>query len=168
VAGFAAALLVMSLWFAATLIFDWRFHYSIRSLLVLALVVAIVCGWLAAEMQRAKAQYDAVMNSPGGLRTVFYDNYDDDGRVRRPRWPWLTELLGEDFSYNVVALFVSGIDDYDLEKLKALSALEELEIRGQRVVSGGLRHVNSSHLRKLALEKTDLNDDSLRNIERFT
>ena len=49
VAAVGVALVLMLLWFAVALVFRWRFQFSIRSLLVLAVVVAIPCSWMAVE-----------------------------------------------------------------------------------------------------------------------
>ena len=44
-----AAFMGMLLWFFVSLLFRWRFQFSIWSLLVLAVVVAVPCSWLAVE-----------------------------------------------------------------------------------------------------------------------
>jgi len=41
------AFLVMLLWFIVALVFRWHFQFGIRSLLVLVVVVAVPCSWLA-------------------------------------------------------------------------------------------------------------------------
>ena len=46
-AAVGAALLAMLLWFAAAVVFHRRFQFSILSLMVLTVVVAVLCGWLA-------------------------------------------------------------------------------------------------------------------------
>lgn len=56
VAVVAAAVVLMLLWFVASLIFRWRFQFSIRSLLALTVAVALPFGWLAAEMRKAERQ----------------------------------------------------------------------------------------------------------------
>ena len=38
------------------LVFRWRFQFSIRSLLVLVVAVAVPCSWLAVEMKRARGK----------------------------------------------------------------------------------------------------------------
>ena len=61
-------MLVMLVWFAVALVFRWRFQFSIRSLLVMAVVVALPFSWLAAEMQAAKRQAevaDWIQNAGG-------------------------------------------------------------------------------------------------------
>ena len=61
--------LLALLWFIAALLFRWRFQFSIRSLLVLTVAVAIPCSWMAMEMKKAreqKAAVDAALEVGGG------------------------------------------------------------------------------------------------------
>jgi hypothetical protein len=58
VATVGVALLAMALWFAVALLFHLRFQFSIRSLFVLVVVVALPCGWIRGEIRRAKEQED--------------------------------------------------------------------------------------------------------------
>jgi hypothetical protein len=51
--GVAVVGLVMLGWFLVSLIFRWRFQFSIRSLLVLAVAVALPFSWMAVEMKRS-------------------------------------------------------------------------------------------------------------------
>ena len=53
------AFLLMFLWFLAALVFRRRFQFSILSLLVLTVVVAIPCSWLATEMKQARKEREA-------------------------------------------------------------------------------------------------------------
>ena len=41
---------LMLLWFAASVLFRWRFQFGIRSLLILTITVAIPCSWFAVEV----------------------------------------------------------------------------------------------------------------------
>ena len=74
VAVVAMAMLLMFLWFLAALIFRLRFQFSILSLLLLTLVVAIPCSWLATEVKQAREQREVVkwIESAGG-GVVLYD-----------------------------------------------------------------------------------------------
>ena len=56
VAIVGAVILLMIIWFLLSLILRLRFQYTIRSLLALAVVVAIPCGWLTAEVKEAREQ----------------------------------------------------------------------------------------------------------------
>ena len=50
------ALVVLLLWFLASLLLRRRFQFSIRSLLLLVTVVAVVCSWFTVKMQQARWQ----------------------------------------------------------------------------------------------------------------
>ena len=60
VASVGLAMVLMFCWFLAALIFRWRFQFSIRALLLLTVVVAVPCSWLATEMKQAARQRDAI------------------------------------------------------------------------------------------------------------
>ena len=63
-----ATVLLLPLWFIGSLLFRWRFQFGIRSLLVLVVVVAIPCSWIAEEVQQAKWQREgiAIIQELGG------------------------------------------------------------------------------------------------------
>jgi len=68
-AGMVGVVLVlMLLWLVAALIFRWRFQFSIRSLLVLVVAVALPFSWLAVEIKKAKDNKKALneIQSVGG------------------------------------------------------------------------------------------------------
>ena len=91
VASVSLAMLLMLLWFAASLLFRWRFQFSIRSLLVLTLVVAMPCSWLSWKMKRAKHQTEVAEAIRNMHQWAEYDwEIDADGppvkrRNRRQR-----------------------------------------------------------------------------------
>jgi fatty acid desaturase len=60
IASVVAAMALMLLWFFLALLFHWRFQFSLRSLLVLTVAVAIPFSWLAVEMKAARQQREAV------------------------------------------------------------------------------------------------------------
>ena len=73
---------VMLLWFVVSLLFRRRFQFSIRSLLVLTVAVALPCSWLGVELRQAMRQREAVaaIEKLGGM--VFYDwQCDADGSI---------------------------------------------------------------------------------------
>ena len=75
VAVVGGAMLVMLGWFIATLVFRWRFQFSIRLLLVLFVAVALPCSWLAVEMKAAREQANSVgaIRMLGGRITYDYE-----------------------------------------------------------------------------------------------
>ena len=72
VAVVGVAMLVMLLWFIVSLLFRWRFQFSIRSLLVLTVAVAMPCSWLGVEMKKAREQRNAgaAIDNLGGVDKV--------------------------------------------------------------------------------------------------
>ena len=79
-----AAFLLMSLWFLAALVFRLRFQFSIRSLLVLTVVVAAAVHWLEVEREQARKRRETVetIASAGGV--VSYDYQIDPSGVEIP------------------------------------------------------------------------------------
>ena len=129
VASVALAMLVMLLWFAASLVFRWRFQFSIGSLLVLAVVVAVACGWFASAINGAKEQEKAVagierskgLAGYGGYVGYDYQGYEYDdelpldpyfspqpGPRSEPGPAWLRRVLGKDFLSDVARADVGG------------------------------------------------------------
>ena len=99
-----AAMSLMLVWFAVALILRWRFQFGIRSLLFMAVVVALPLSWLSMEMKDAREQRKAVeaIDKLGGV--VWYD-WLFDHKYRRHKAPagpdWLRSLLGPDFLADV-------------------------------------------------------------------
>ena len=96
VAVVGVAMLVMLLWFIVALVFRWRFQFSIRSLLVLTVAVAIPCSWLAAEMKAAREQRAVVAEIKSMNLYVTYDwEVDADGRFHGNAKPARANLAAE-------------------------------------------------------------------------
>ena len=161
VAALLALLLLMLLWFALALIFRGQFQFRILSLLALTALVALVCGWLEAEITQAKGQRDVAeaIRAVGGQVTF---DYLDGGRpyngiieVRRPAaWEWLTSLLGDDFFADITALFLSNskITDASLKHLdfRRLRRVDWIGLDNTRVTDAGLEAIKGlPRLRKL-------------------
>ena len=73
-------MLLMLLWFAVALVFRWQFQFSIRSPLVLTVIVAIPSSWVAVERKKANEQKEASQAIRKLHGNVFYDwrrNADD-------------------------------------------------------------------------------------------
>ena len=89
VAVVGVTILLMLLWFTVALLFRRRFQFGIRSLLVLVVVVAVPCSWMAVKRQQAKREQEAAaaIETMGGH--VLWSG---------PSGPaWLRNLLGDDF-----------------------------------------------------------------------
>jgi hypothetical protein len=163
IACVGVALLVMFLWFIAALCFRWRFQFSLRSLLVLTVAVAVPCSWLAAEMRnerREKAAADAL-------------HADRVGRAGGRVWvelTWLGELLQDDSLVRVVAVDFSGESTTDarLVRIQEFSQLETLWLEKSRVSDAGLGHLQElSQLQYLYLSGTKITDAGLVHLQKL-
>ena len=72
-----AAFVLMFLWFLVALLFRLRFQFTIRSLLLLTLVVAISFSWLAVARQQAEKQRVVVAEIQGAGGKANYDYQRD-------------------------------------------------------------------------------------------
>ena len=87
VASVGVVLLLMLPWLVAALIVRWRFQFSIRSLLLLVVAVALPFSWLAVEMKKARDNKKALneIQSVGG--SFAYQLV----------WPeWVRRFVGDD------------------------------------------------------------------------
>jgi len=160
VAAVGVAMLVMLGWFVVALVFRWRFQFSIRSLLVLVVVVALPFSWLAVEMRAARKQKEAVAAIEKLHGTLFWD---------RPAVPrWLRSLLGDDFFDNVDSIFLFGPKTGNawLENLDGLSRLKTLALDRTQITDADLGRLEGlSHLQELLLERTEITDIGLEKLK---
>ncbi len=174
-AAIAVAGLVMLLWWAAGLIFHWRFQFGIRSLLAFCLASSIVAGWLAVEMKQARRQAEALEQ----IRTVGQATYDwevdaDYNSMQNPESPgpsWLRKTLGVDFLSAVagVDLDYADVTDAGLEALKDLTRLGHVSLATTKTTDAGLEQLKGQdQLLDLSLSFTMVTDDGLKHIESMT
>ncbi len=159
VATVGLTLLVMLLWFTAALLFRCRFQYSLRSLMLLVLAVAIACSWFATRMQRARKLGEAMeaIKKLGGQTWYSYsDPFADDP----PDPLWLRNLFGDGFLGSGICVYLTT--DAAIERLKELPELESLDLYGSRISDGGLRRVKElTQLKELSLDGTRVTDAEL-------
>ncbi|MGO8691915.1 MAG: hypothetical protein ACLQLG_20025 [Thermoguttaceae bacterium] len=178
VAAVAGAMLLVLLWFLAALVFRLRFQFSILSLLVLAVVVAIPCSWLETEMKKAKEQREAVEWFEKGGRHILYDyQFDLSGKWVRGAAPpgphWLRELLGDGLLVNVRCVefpHTSGVCDAELQRLHDFSELQGLDFtQHPKFGDAELRQLNGlARLRWLSLYGTGVTDTGLKCLKGLT
>jgi hypothetical protein len=182
-AAVGLALLFTLLCFIAARLFRWHFQFSIRSLLVLIVVVAIPCSWLTTEMKKAREQSEAVEAIAWVMAIYDYDvNKSGDIVGGRPKGPiWLRSLFGDDFFGDVVGVFsfyeVSPnfrsrripITDAGLEHVQRLPRLHWMHLTHTQITDGGLVHLKELHqLDDLSLAKTEITDAGLHHLEGLT
>ena len=175
VAAVGAVLAVMLVWWLAAAVFRLRFQFSIRSLLVVALAVALPSSWLAAEMRKAKTQKEAVAEIVKLGGTVSYDwqvpQHNPSPAPRPPGAAWLRAIVGEDFFADVVyASFQNPMTkDSDLVNLKGLTALQVLSLAGTRVTDAGLVNIKGlTALEVLQLNGIQVTDAGLVQLQGLT
>ena len=137
-------LLLMLVWWLAALVCRLRFQFSISSLLVLALAVALPSSWLAVELKKAGNQTKALQEIKkfGGL--VAWD------ALQRKPHPQVVErlrsVLGDDFFANPMQVYLADTPatDADLRCLGGLPKLKYLTLSGMHftdlvlaITSGG-------------------------------
>lgn len=154
----ATVLLGMLVGFVVSLLFRWRFQFSISFLLVLTVAVALPCSWFMAEIERAKKQKADVSEIRKSGGAAFFDwqlHAFDSLRTQEPPLPvWLRELLGEDFFASVVEVHLEpcSIPDALLSHVKALPQLRDLDIEGIELTDTQLEHIGELiQLRFLAI-----------------
>jgi len=178
----------MLLWLVVSLLSRWRFQFSLRSLVVLVVAVAVPLGWFGVRLREAERQRRAVeaIRKAGG--TVWYDYHNTlygviEPRAEPPTPAWLRNLLGEDFFADVVHVGYSrprpspsvfteantDVGDVDLAHVKGLERLKYLNLSGTRVTDGGLQHLSGlTRLEVLRLSCTPITDDGLEDLKRLT
>ena len=156
VAAFTAALLALVLWFVAALLFRRRFQFGIRALLLLALIVALLSGWMTVKMRAAKEQHDAVE----AIGATIYDFQHSHSCVAADP-EWLRNILGNDFFHDVVVAYLKN--DSGMKHLKGLSQLQELCLSGEAVTDAGMENIKGLiHLQSVEARCTTITDSGLR------
>ncbi len=166
VASVGVAFLLMLAWFAVALIFRWRFQFSIRSLLVLVVVVAVPCSWLAVDMKKAREQAEAVATV---WKLGWLSGYDyQTARSGLPGVACLRNLLGLDFFSNVdgLAWTYSTVTDAALENIRGLRGLQRLFLRNTKITDAGLKNLRGlASLQLLEMTNTKVTDSGLEQIK---
>jgi hypothetical protein len=194
VAAVGVFLLFMLLWLAFALLLRRRFQFSIRSLLLLTVAVAVPCSWMAVEMKWAREQRKAVEPIKKMGWSVSYGI-----PFNASEYPlalvWIREQLGDDF-FGIVAvvnlsstqvtdaglenlkgftelqtlsLFNTKVTDAGLENLKGLGQLQELYVGDTKITDIGLNYIKSLPLlHDLGLDHTQITDSGLEGLKGLT
>jgi hypothetical protein len=177
IASVVVTMVMMLCWFVLALCFDWRFQFSLRSLLVLTVVVAIPFSWLGVEMKRAREQREAVeeIQKLGG--EVQYDREFSESLALMPnpappKLVWLQAFLDGDFFDNVVGVLFKNctqVTDAGLHHLRGLAQLQVLELDDTQISDAGLIHLQTlKQLQVLLLNNTHISDAGLGHLKGLT
>ena len=136
----AASVLVvvvfLLLGFAIALLFRWRFQYSLRTLLLLTVIVSIWCSWFAVQMQHARRQRavaEAIKNCSGWVAYGY--QLDQKPNAQPPGPAWLHHLLGVDFLSTIIDVRLGGSPGHGCRA----GAAERVE---QTTTFGSQRHLS--------------------------
>jgi hypothetical protein len=188
VASVGVAMLLMIGWFGVAMVFRRRFQFSIRSLLVLTVVVALPCSWMAVEMKEARQQREVIFAIENAGGTVHYHwEVDTDSRLLpNPGPPGpapLRRLLGKDFLDAVVVVdlgkdFVTcgtgqrfdplPVSDAVLEQLVGLPQFQRLGLRRREIADAGFERITElDQLKEIDLSGTNVTNATLGRLRRL-
>jgi Leucine Rich repeat len=158
-----------------------RFRLSVRSLLILVLVVALGLHWVT---HRARTQRDAVaaITEAGGkvgydwemssTKDAYGTHLRNWSGYREPPGPeWLVRLLGPDYLGDVKHVFLrSGTTDLVMPHVGKLDRVESLDIYSPSVTNAGMAHVRKlPRLRELSLRHcASMTGECLVNLENLS
>jgi hypothetical protein len=182
VAAVGLTLLLMLLWLAAAPLFRCRFQYSLRSLLLLVVAVAVPCSWLATEMKLAREERAALAKVNGGPVIEFDCEFDDNGRVAQllgpSAPPWLCRVFGDDFFSTANAVYWSDRGGtvypeelqvpFDLSFIRHLGDVRSLDISFKRATDADMEYLEGMpYLEFLDLTRTRVTDAGLVHLRRL-
>jgi hypothetical protein len=156
------------LWLIVAILLHWRFQFGIRSLLLLAVAVALPSSWLAVEMNMARQQKEAVaiILKLGGSADYDYVLSSPLSEAK-PRGPaWLRSLLADDFFNSVVEASLNT--DAQMAHLNGLRRLHGLFLSGQTITDAGLASLAElNELQSLSLAHTAITDAGMAGLARL-
>jgi len=153
-AAVVVACLVGFLWLLVWFGVRRRFQYSLRSLLLLTLLVSVGMSWIATAMKRAKRQREVAraIEKLGGR--VWWD------LASRHETGFLSEVIYVDLSGEQVK-------DEALENLGELPHMARLNLNNSDVTDSQLRHLKKlAQLRWLELEAPRVTDEAVQKLQR--
>jgi len=117
-------------------------QFSLRSILVLTGVLAVLIAWLGPKFYFAYEQRQAVAAILASGGQVAYD-YQAAGEQEPPGPKWLRRLIGDDFfqRIDVVSFRGQNISDANLKSLSGMTDLHRLSIYSPIVTDAGLEHL---------------------------
>ncbi len=181
VATTAVALVLFTTWFVAHAVLGKRLQFSLRFLLVLTLVIAVLSCWFAIQLRQAERQRAAIASiAASGAHTLYHWEIGVARiEANAPGTPWLRQQLGRDFFSHVYCvqrgefgrLYDSATDLSDIEMagLSEFTRLTFLQIEGAAVTDKGLKNLEGlSDLEVLGLSGTKITDEGMQFLQNLT
>lgn len=153
------------------------FRFSLRTLLVVVLLLSLPLGWFAVKLRQAEKQRKAVEAIREARGRVVYDyELKDDEFYVRPEPPgpaWLRRLVGDDFFADVVHILTTDwpdpprqSGDVFLGHVNGLRHLESLNLFVTPVTDAGMENLEGlTTLETLTLYGTQITDGGVGNIK---
>jgi len=155
------------------------FQFSLRTLLIFTLIVAVACAWLGRKNERKRKEREATeaIVKLGG--EVWHDRELAPGvwfmLVQSPSEPnSLERFIGENFTCDVVGVSFKSLGqsyrfaDEEAVLLSSLPQLQKLDLDGTLVTDSGLSNIKDlSHLRSLDLSFTGVTDAGLAQLKNW-
>jgi hypothetical protein len=173
-----AVLSVVAAAFLAFLVRRPRWHqFSLRSLLIFTVIVAVASAWLRSEVESKRQEREAVAAIVQAGGTVDYDyqwDYRQSGQpgqsVKPPGPGWLRGLLGENFFARVRSVSFDRMPGADVNavapNLDRIAGVRYLYFNNSNLADDGLAHVKGmSRLEVLYLDGTKISDAGLANLQ---
>ena len=158
-------------------------RFSLKTLLIVILLVGGLLGWIAKEMAQAERQRRAVeaIEKAGGYPFYDYQWPREEamkggsfgiGEGHPPGPQWLTNLAGQDIISDVVAIIGPDdgrFNDKDLEHLKGMINLEFLSFSRTQITDNGLEQLSGlSNLLYLSLNEAQVTDAGVKHLKGLT
>jgi hypothetical protein len=140
------------------------YQFSLRTLLIVVLIVAIPCALLGRKIERKRRErkaVDAIRKLGGG---VDYDNLEG------PDCPdWLRPLLGENFFNEVDWVSWNDATDEEMQNLNDMPQLRVLLLNESHITDAGIAILNEKvHMQGLVLSHARISDAGLKHLNGMT
>jgi hypothetical protein len=196
VASTAVALLLLAVLVAMSRFVKSRTQYSLATLLLIVVVMAIPCAWLARDIERARWQREtiAAFERRGGAGEYEIARANFVGPAKNDPAPtFLASQFGKEFFDDVFELRIpeatsadlravkhfpelrrlliyrAKISDADLVQLKGLKQLRVIDLEGAPIGDSGLEHLASlKQLVALFATDTHITDTGLEHLKGLT
>jgi hypothetical protein len=165
-------------------------RFSVKTLLVVITVLAILIGLETNRVRRQNAAISVVQRL-GGSISFDYERGEEHAKIRRdgdgtpyfwdmPYWTSpvnppaprsLRSLFGDDFFRRLERVYLgsTGVSDADIKALGYVLSLRSIELQNTRIGDEGLAHVrNLRNLRLLIVGGDEITDEGLRHLAQLT
>ena len=150
------------------------FQFSLRTLLVFTLIVAIGCAWVAHRIQQKRKEREIVDTICKFGGRVMYDCDKCAPGTKTPIGPpgpdWLRKLLGDYFFSDVEIIALNQDPDADarMVNVKSLTQIQYLDLARTNVSDDGLSNLDGlTKIKTLYLHDTRITDAGLIHLHRL-